>query len=217
MVKALTARRSGMTRNEIVEATGMPSGGALTTVLNNLTACGFVREYRTFLGHRGSDRLYQLIDFFTLFYFHFMNRQGDSSRWMSIQGKPEFHAWAGLTFELLVLHHIKQLKRALGISGVQTEEFAWRGGDADGQSQVDLVISRADQTLNVCEMKFCVGEYEITKTYNGNLWEKVARVMQATGMKKSVLLTMITTHGVKPGTYSGIVQKQVTLDELFAE
>ncbi len=216
VVKALTACRSGMTRNEIVEATGMHSGGALTTILNNLTACGFVREYRNFLGRRGSDRLYQLVDFFTLFYFRFMNRKGDSCQWMSIQGKPEFHAWAGLTFELLVLHHIKQLKRALGISGVQTEEFAWRGGDANGQSQVDLVISRADQTLNVCEMKFCVGEYEITKTYNGNLREKVARIMQATGMKKSVLLTMITTHGVKPGTYSGIVQQQVTLDDLFA-
>ena len=215
IVKALSKKRQGLTRTEIVKATGLLSGGALTAMLNNLVSCGFIRDYKAFMGSRGNDTIYQLIDFFTLFHFHFISVHNGNEQWMAMQGKPSFFNWAGLTFELLVLHHISQVKRTLGISGIQTEEFAWRGYDESGQSQIDLIISRADQTLNLCEMKFSIAKYEISKAYENNLREKIVRVMEASRMKKSVILTFITTHGVKPNIHSGIVQQHITLKDLF--
>jgi hypothetical protein len=81
IVKALSAKRQGLTRNQIIEATGMSNGGSLTNRLDELEQCGFIRTYRS-LGE--ATEIYQLVDFYTIFYFTFIHNKQfyDADTWM---------------------------------------------------------------------------------------------------------------------------------------
>ena len=88
---------------------------------------------------------------------------------------------------------------------------SWRNAAA----QVDLAIDRKDDTVNICEMKYAKDEFEITKECEAKLQNKLTLFTEDTGTRKSLILTMVTTHGVKQNAHSGIVQSEVTLDDLF--
>lgn len=47
-------------------------------------------------------------------------------------------------------------------------------------------------------------QFEITKEYEEKLSNKINTYSEETGTKKSLLLTMITTYGVKQNTFSNI-------------
>ncbi|MBO6278200.1 MAG: hypothetical protein J6N20_12360, partial [Pseudomonas sp.] len=130
--------------------------------------------------------------------------------------------WQGLTFELVALMHIEQIKRSLGISGMLTNESAWRsrmeqdlGGGRMRKAQIDLVIDRADRMVHLCEMKFSQAPYEIDKDYEQVLRDKMTVFRSETKTRKALLNTMITTYGIKQNKHAGIVFSQVTLNELF--
>ena len=63
--------------------------------------------------------------------------------------------------------------------------------------------------------KFSDGEFVIDKDYSLRLRNKIAAFKAATKTKKSLVPTMITTFGVKRNQYSGKVQQEVVLDDLF--
>ena len=220
VVTALSTKGKGLTRQEILDATGLTDNGAFSIVLDELEHCGFIRSYEpvgrmmsTDSKRQKRDTIYQLVDFYTLFYFNFIrsNRYQDEHFWTSSLNSPIHHVWSGLSFEMLCLSHLKQIKQALGISGVQTLACSWRGTNA----QIDLLIDRKDETINLCEMKFSIGEFEITKEYEEKLLNKIESFSKETGLKKSLLLTLITTYGVKRNMHSGIVQSEIILDDLF--
>lgn len=220
IVEALSAKTSGLTRGEIAESTGLPPNGALSKMLRNLEASGFIRV-SSFYGRKKKGALYQLSDYYTAFYFHYVkdNYGKDERYWSNAIDNPSRRAWAGLTFEQLCKEHISQIKTKLGISGVLSEESVWRT-DGDERlgipgAQIDLLIERRDRVINICEMKFSINEYVIDKSYDMNLRNKLEAFRVMTNCKKSLQTTMITTYGVKQGKYSGIIQSQVTLDDLF--
>ena len=219
VVTALAAKRGGMTRNELTKCTVLTSGGGLSKILNNLVSCGFVRAYHDMAS--GRKTIYQLVDFFTLFYFYFMigKNSYSSGFWMGIQGTPKYNTWAGLGFELLALHHILPMKKRLGISGVMTEEFAWRKHAEEGKgAQVDLVLLRKDKTANLCEMKFSESSYNIDRKENENLRNRIASFRQDLNKPSySIRLTMVTSFGLTKGKYNDIVADQVVLDDLFED
>lgn len=165
-----------------------------------------------------SNTIYQLVDFYTLFYFNFIknNRYQDEHFWTSSINSPTHSAWSGLSFEMLCLIHLKQIKQTLGISGVQTLACSWRSSGTKKGAQIDLLIDRKDETVNICEMKYAKDQFEISKEYEEKLSNKINAFSEETGTKKSLLLTMITTYGVKQNTYSDIVQSEIVLDDLFA-
>ena len=216
VVEALSHRKAGLTRNEIIRQTGLVSGNGLTTILRNLETCGFIRQYQNYQAARNEATIYQLVDFFTLFHFHFLAPKNQDD-WMSLLGKAEFYAWAGLTFELLAWHHLPQIKKKLGISGIKTNAYAWRCSDEEKGSQIDLVIERADQTINICEMKFSTIPYSITADYEMNLRHKIASFQEYTKMKKSLQMTFVTSYGLASNTHSSIVSNEVILNDLFVE
>ena len=216
IVEALSRKKSGLSRGEIIEATSLRTGNGLTTMLNNLECCGFIRRYKNYKSSRRDSTLYQLIDFFTLFYFTFLIDDKKHTNWTAMQGTPSFYTWAGLTFELLALHHIDQIKSRLGICGVNTMEYAWRSITYDRGAQIDLVIDRADNTINLCEMKFSVGVFTIDKDYEMSLRNKLARFMATAERQKSIQLTFVTTFGIERNVHSGIVNNEVILDDLFS-
>ena len=216
VIEALAERNYGKTRDEIAAATGMAAGGGLSRVLAELTNSGFVREYQAF-GKKKRERLYQLIDPFTLFSLRFASKRNTFSNdfWMRFCKTPAHAAWAGYAFELLCLTHIQQIRMALGISGILTEIYAWRSKSYDPGAQIDLVIERGDQVVNLCEIKYASSEYAIDKAYDLNLRNKRSAFIAETHTRKAAQTTMITTYGLRKNTYQANVPYEVTLDDLF--
>ena len=187
--------------------------------------CGFIRRYEPYSEttrinkeKASKNTLYQLIDFYTLFYFNFINDNvyNDEQFWSTSVNSPLHHAWAGLAFEMLCLHHVRQIKQALGIAAVQTRVCSWRssGKDANG-AQIDLLIDRKDKTINICEIKYTIAPFAIDKKVVQELQNKIHVFSEETGTRKSLLLTLITANGLKDGMYSGFPQCVVGLDQLF--
>ena len=220
IVEALSRKRGGLTRSEIIQKTGLPANGALSKMLNNLESSGFIRV-ANFYGKKKKDALFQLSDYYTAFYFRYIkdNYGKDEHYWSNAIDNPARRAWSGLTFEQLCKDHILQIKNKLGISGVLSEESVWytQGNEEMGiqGAQIDLLIERRDRVINVCEIKFSLNEYVIDKEYDMILRNKLEAFRRMTNCKKTLQTTMITTYGVKRGKYSGIIHSQITLDDLF--
>ena len=216
IVEALSSKGKGLTRQEIIQQTKLPNNGGLTTMLKELESCGFIRQYEPFAKQK-KDILYQLTDFYSLFYFRFIqkNRYRDEHFWTNSLGSGIHHSWSGYAFEMLCLMHIAEIKKALGISGVQSLTSSWRSNSSEEGAQIDLVIDRKDQTVNLCEMKYADRTFVIDKQYDENLRNKLASFREETKTRKSLHLTFVTTYGVKPNAYSGHIQKEVVLEDLF--
>jgi len=213
VVRALSSKRMGLTREEIIKSTGLNSGGGLSKLLENLESCDFIRTYKSF-DMPGNPIIYQLVDFYTFFYMRFVENS-DMVSWSSLQGKGEFYAWAGLTFELLALLHVSQIKKSLGISGIRTREQVWRCKDANGGAQIDLIIDRDDPTINLCEMKFTLKAFKIDSKYEMNLRNKLEALSNATQGKKSIQITMVSAAGLDKNSIRSVISNEVTLEDLF--
>ena len=219
IVTALGEKKSGKTREELVDASGLVNNGNLSDCLENLELSGFVRRYAPF-GKEKRGSVYQLIDNYTIFYFKFVkgNLRKDENFWSHNLDSPLRYAWEGLSFERVCYEHIDCIKAALGIAGVASSVSVWRRtgtGGKDKGAQVDMIIDRDDRVMNLCEIKFTGGEYEIDSEESGKLRNRVSALRKDTGYKGNIHLTMITVGGVKRNKYSGIVQSSVTLDDLF--
>mgnify|MGYP003429465932 FL=1 len=218
VVTALGKKKAGMTRDEILKSIAQQSNGALSKVLDELEYCGFIRKYNGY-GKKSKQAVFQLIDNYTLFYFKFIqqNENNDEHFWSTSIDSAAHRAWSGLAFERLCLVHTRQIKAALGIAGVLSNIYSWRK-EADEYSdgaQIDLLIDRNDQVINICEMKFSMSEYAIGATYERNLRNKKTAFINATNTRKAIHLTMVTTYGIRHNSHSGIIQSEVVLDDLF--
>ncbi len=219
VVRVLASNKSGMTRSEIMEQTGF-SGSTLTRIMTNLEKCNFIDRFSLY-GNKKKDAVYRLIDFYTLFYFKFIERDTskDEEWWTHHLDSSSIRAWMGLTFESICMLHHKQIKNALGISGMATAVSTWRT-DPDEEkgirgAQVDMIIERADRMIHLCEMKFSESTYNITKSYEMALRERLGIFKLKTGTTKSVVHTFVTTFGLNEGKHHSIVHSEVTMDDLF--
>ena len=220
VVSALGQRKLGLTRKQITESLGTFKNGHLQKLLKDLEWCGFIRSYKSY-GKKSKDIIYQLIDHYTLFFFRFLKDQdiNDESFWTNTLGQPVHTTWCGLAFERVCLCHIPQIKEALGISGVLTNYCSWRT-EADEElgiygTQIDLLLDRQDNIINICEMKYSADEYVVTKDYDTELRRKKNAFKIKTKTRKAIQITMVTTYGVHRNIYSGNIQSQVTMDDLF--
>ena len=221
IVRALGRKKMGLTRDEIVAALGTQSGGDVSLALRELEQCGFIRYYNM-AGKRKYGGLYQLVDPYCIFYFDFLEtRKGnDPEHWTRNYNSPEVNTWRGLAFERVALWHVPQIKRAIGISGMQSDVYSWRWmSDEVGVKgvQIDLLIDRADGVVNLCEIKYSSDEYELDKTTDEDIRRRCAVFERKSGVAKSVQPVLITSSGVKDGKYRGNIVCQVTADDFFAE
>ena len=222
VVRTLGTRKCGMNRDEIIATTGLPGNGKLTEVLNTLEQCDFIRAY-SLPGKPKNDRIFQLIDNFTLFYFKFLDGVPNPmpNFWSAAEQSQMVRIWCGHAFERVALQHIGQIKAKLGISGVITRVYGWRcrAGDEDGDSgaQIDLVIERDDRVTNLCEIKYRKGEFAIDDKYDMVLQSRRETFIDETRTANAVHLTMITVNGVRRNANWHDIQSEVTLDDLFRE
>ena len=219
IITALGTKKAGMTRSEIIETTGLNIGGKLTSMLEELEECDFIRSFYA-LGKQKKDILYQLIDNFTLFHFKFLadSHIVGANYWSQMIIKPQYNAWAGLAFERICFQHINQIKRALGISGIISNVYSWQyrpTNPNESGAQIDMLIDRDDQVINLCEIKFAQGEYELTESYNNTLQNKLSTFITHSGTRKGVSLMMITSYGLKRNQWANSIPLQLTMDDLF--
>lgn len=221
VVATLGAKRAGMSREELICEGRITNNGLLTRILEDLEACGFIRKYNN-QGTKHSTAIFQLIDNYTLFYYKFLHSRAavDEHFWSIHTNTPLRNAWEGLAFERVCFEHIQQIKQALGIAGVSTQVYSWRVKDdpvyGDG-AQIDMVIDRADQIIDLCEMKFSTTEYAIEKSDDESLRHKARRFREGQKGHKAVHTILITPFGVKRNMYQHSVQNVVTAEDLFKE
>jgi hypothetical protein len=219
IVETLGKKKVGMTRDELIHASGLPNSGDLTRKLEELESCGFIRRYKAF-GHSRKDSVYQLIDFFTLFHYKFLaDAPNDEKNWANQINTPLANTWTGLAFERVCMEHIPQIKRKLGISGILSDvsSLYCRSNPEKGiaGSQIDLLIARKDQVINLCEMKYSNVEYTLTETEDRKIKTRINDLILYSGTKSAVFPTLITTYGLVENSYSGNIQSIVTMDDLF--
>lgn len=215
IIDALSQKNKGMTRAELIETSGLSKGGNTTKALMELEESGFITKTHPF-EKKVKTAMYRLTDQYSLFYLKFMKdkRSFGEGAWLSRLDSPAWRSWSGYAFENICFTHIAAIKKALGISGVYTETSSW--SDAEKGVQIDLLIDRRDQVISLCEIKFSVDPYSITKNYRTELEKKLTSFRTVTKTRKSVFLTMITTFGLEENKHSiGFVQNSVTMNDLF--
>ena len=217
IIEALATKLKGITREELIKISGLPNGGGTTRLIKELEASNFIRRYRPF-EKKNRNSLYQVIDLYSLFYLRFINTASvlDENNWINNLDSPAYRAWSGYAFEQVCLLHIDNVKGGLGIKGIQTTTSSWIGNDQKNAAQIDLVIDRRDQVINICEMKFSIAKYAITKKYAEDIRNKIGVFKADTGTKKSIYFTMLTTFGLVQNEYANsLVQNDLTMDVLF--
>jgi uncharacterized protein len=218
IARTLATVRKGLTRNEIVSKIKIDTGGTLTKTLSELEESGFIEKYIPYRGTK--DSIYRLTDEYSMFYIKFIENIKPTSRglWTKIQGKQSYKTWSGFSFETICIKHVEQIKEALKIGGIHSTHGSWIEKNSATSAQIDLLIDRDDNVINLCEMKFYTGPFTIDKKYAGEIAKKVDSFCRSTKTKKSVFTTFITTYGVTPNQYSRQhVQNELTMNDLFIE
>ncbi|OGT50249.1 MAG: hypothetical protein A3F17_04480 [Gammaproteobacteria bacterium RIFCSPHIGHO2_12_FULL_41_15] len=222
LIRALSKKRYGLKQADLIALAGLTQNGKVTEVLSELEASGFILITHEF-GKQKRERKIRLIDEYTYFYLIWVEPNSSSiinntniDYWQQQQHSSAWQAWVGYAFENICLKHIKSIKRALGIAGVNTTESHWSHQSEAGGAEIDLVIERADNVIHLCEIKFSDSEYTITKNYAEKLQHKIDLFRQVTRTRKALCLTMITPYGVKMNPYyTQVVTQQLTLEDLF--
>lgn len=218
IIRFLAKARTGYTRDEISKGTGIGSGGGLSCMLDALEASDFITHYTPFASF-GKISRYKLSDCFLLFYLTFADGVGAKSEgyWERFESRQKLSAWKGLAFESVCFNHIPQIKNALGINGVYTEEYSWirDGNNSTKGVQVDMIIDRDDRIINLCEMKFFSGEYSVSAEEEEKIRMRKAAVSEAVHQRKSVHPILITNNNIKTNAHSVIFQKVITAKDLM--
>jgi AAA+ ATPase superfamily predicted ATPase len=220
IIESLSSKKSGMTRAEIISAAKMDSSGKLSEILEDLIQCGFIRKYNH-TSRRSKDALYQLVDFYTLFYYNFVKdaHGTDENYWLKLLSTPTYHTWCGLAFERVCLMHTKQIKQALGISGIMANVYSWQVKKTDEHPgvQIDLLIDRADNVVSICEMKYAPNGYTMTTAEAEKINTRLRVFYLYLPTKKGLQFVLITSNGIKNNSQLINIDKELTADNLFSE
>lgn len=219
IVKALGKSRQGMTREQLAKELKCANNGHLGDKLEDLVQCDLIRKNVVREKEiKSKDAIYQLCDFYSLFYLTFVDRaEIETNYWSHHINTPEVNTWMGLAYERVCMAHIPQIKRALRIDGISTLTYSWRSKTSRPAAQIDIIIERADKIVNVCEVKYCQDQYELDKEEYEKINRRRNTFVKETGLRHASWLTMVTTEGLTKGMYSEMIQNQVTLDDLFTQ
>lgn len=218
IIRTLASARRGLTRNEVLTKSKIKSGGTLSKTLVELEESGFIENYLPYQGTK--DSIYRLTDEYSMFYLKYIEntKLSGSGVWIKMYGQQSYKIWSGFSFETICLKHADQIKEGLKISGINATYGSWVDKDRPDGAQIDLLIDRDDNVINICEIKFYNTEYAINSKYAKEIAKKVSAFTSGTKTKKNVFVTFITSYGLIPNQYSRqYVQSELTMDHLFVE
>lgn len=219
IVRSLGQTWQGLSRNDLIEAAQLQNSGNTTHALDELVSSGFVSAYYAF-GKKKKDLRYRLTDEYSLFYLKFIedNQGAGQSGWQSISQTQSWKSWSGYAFENLALRHVAHIKKALGISGIYTENSSfYQKGTAQQQGvQIDLLIDRSDHAINLCELKFYNSEVVITKAMAKEFRTKLALFRAVAPTNKQIFMTLIAPFALIPNEHSiGLIDNVLGMDIFF--
>ena len=212
IIAALSTKKKGLFKNEIVKATNIKDGGTLTKLLKELEASDFIRKY-TMPGKKTRNNMYQLTDNFTLFFKNFVENSNASedNLWINSINTPQYYTWAGNAFEIVCLIHTQEIKKALGISGIQTTTYAW----SNSKTQIDLIFDRKDNVINLIEIKFSDDKFTISKDYEAKLLHKLTEFKESIKTKKAIWLILLSTYALASVNNTRAIHTNLKMDVLF--
>jgi AAA+ ATPase superfamily predicted ATPase len=214
LVKTIGKKRIGLTRDEILSELSINTNGALTDALRALMASEFIIKYTPF----GLKKdYYKLIDPFCNFYLRFVEDTAhlEGNFWLFNIVSPKVAIWRGLAFENVCFNHIDQIKEKLGIRGVGTEISSWYYDNGTEKGQIDLLLKRNDNIIDVCECKFYAEDFAATEADFKKANSRCSEMYKYVPKKFSPQSILITTFGLTRNEYSSAYQNVVTLDDLF--
>lgn len=215
IIRELSRKAHGMTRAELIDSKNVTDGRLLTRCLEDLEQCGFIRKYHDFSTKKNGIH-YQLIDPMCLFFLTFIEN-GILGSWMNYITTPSYYTWCGMAFEKICLLHTDQIKQRLGISGVSSSEYSWYSKKTKPGAQIDLIIDRKDDVMNLCEMKFSLEKFSIDANYEKDLLHKLETFRAETGTKKALWITMISFSGLAENPHRNVVVNELTGEDLFVD
>lgn len=220
IVAALATSHNGLTRKEIISKSKVKEGGPYTRAMDDLLISGFVEEIVPY-GRNKRGALYRLLDEYSVFYHKFIvkNKKKGAAIWTALHQSQQYKIWTGYAFENLCQRHIPEIKNALGIAGIYTEHYSYtkQGSDSIGAGyQIDLIIDRKDESINLCECKFYNAEFVISKEYASKLRNRKQEFIESTKTKKTVFNTLITSYGaVRNEHYLDVIDVDLTVSDLM--
>jgi len=219
IVRALAQKRQGMNRTELIKTAKLPNGGSVTKALEELDQSGFIDILYPF-GKKKNNKLYRLTDEYSIFYLQFIeqNAKGGAAAWKHLSQTPEYKIWCGFAFENVCLRHLPQIKHALSIGGVYSvaSSFLKKGTKTEKGAQIDLILDRKDQVINLFEVKFHNKPFVVSKAYAANLTNKLHVFEETTKTRKHVFISMIAAFGMTHNEHSlNLIDQVLTLDDLF--
>ncbi len=219
IVAVLANSKKGLSREEIIKEAKISQGGPYTRAMTDLILSGFVVE-ETLYGKKKRGALYRLVDEYSVFYHRFIraNKKYSAGLWQNLAATQAYKIWKGFAFESLCIRHAAEIKKAIGIQNVYTEISSFRRNGTPNEPgfQVDLIIDRKDQTINLCECKFYEANFEVNSTYAGALKNRRALFISETKTKKIVFNTLITNELIKENEYSlEVIDSKITLGDLM--
>ncbi|GAB5412191.1 MAG: ATP-binding protein [Chlamydiales bacterium] len=226
IIEYLGGKRTGATLNEIIAYTKIKSGGSLTRAMRELVASDFIQKI-PFFGKKNREGKYRLIDEYSYFYLNWMKNALIDQReplsehyWMKKSGTNEYKIWSGYSFETLCFKHIRQIVEAMKLSVVADSATYWayfpKKGSHEKGAEIDLIIDRTDQCINLCEMKFYRDEYVLNEEKAKKLNSRREIFRQQAKTKKALFNTLITSFGAKTNAhYLSAVDTQLDMNALF--
>ena len=163
---------------------------------------------------------FRLTDCYSLFYLKFIRDipSKETISWQAVSQTQTWITWSGYAFENICFYHIDNIKAALGIAGVHTNQYSFlaKTTDENEGAQIDLLIDRQDNVISLCEVKFYNDELVLTKADADNLRRKKSIFRHVTGTKKQIFIVLITTFGLLKNKHSlGLVDNVLDMDALF--
>lgn len=217
VIKALAKKNKGLTRKELLMATKLSSGGGFSVVLNELVSCGFIKIINP-IDKTKEDFLYRLVDEYSIFYFKFLENSKTNNSWLQLTNTQAYKIWCGYAFENICFKHITEIKKALGINGIISNDYSWinKGSGSSKGTQIDFIIDRNDNCINILELKFHTSIFDMSKSYANQLNERMHLFIQKTKSRKNVFITLLTANGSKKNEhYLSTITNELTINDLF--
>jgi len=216
IVRELAKHPQGLTRKDLTKI--YKTGGRLSHTLSELGESGFINIQNPF-EKSSRDAIYRLADEYSLFYLKWIAGKRGTGSFAKKFNTPAWRAWSGYALESIAHKHVEKIKAEIGIDKIESEHCSWvhrPNKTFPKGAQVDLLLDRADRSINLIEIKFSEGPFTINKAYSEELRRKVQVFKDVTGTKKNVFLTFLTTHGLTDNAYAKeLVDLPITTECFF--
>ena len=108
-------------------------------------------------------------------------------------------------------YYLYQIQQVLGISGIATKTYAYHGSD----TQMDMVIERADGIVNLCEMKYTGSAYNLTKSEADKIQNRIDQLVNLI-RPKGINVVLITSKSAQHNDYyNQLINNNITINDLF--